>query len=164
LSVGFDWVLLSVTAVVLLGILFAMVVRERDPEGAFADIPVDQVQAPERRPIRPTLPAVEPVKTEPVSSEPQTEPTAAIKIKEVRHWEEAAPSSMDDLQRGWSRTWPTTVKQVQPGNPRTSGSRPASYGRRPAQSPDEEVIRDWLSEESSPGRPPRDRTRPASDE
>jgi uncharacterized membrane protein required for colicin V production len=164
LSAGFDWVLLVVTFVALLGILFGMIVRERDPEGAFADIPVDHVQAPERRPIRPTLPAVEPVKTEPIAAEQVSEPTAAIKIKEVRHWEEAMPTSMDELQQGWSRTWPSTVKQVQPGNTRSQSNRPATYGRKPAQSPDEAVIRDWLSEETSPGHAPRDRTRPASDE
>ncbi len=165
LSVGFDWVLLAVTFVALVGILFGMVVRERDPEGAFADLQVDQVQAPDRRPIRPAVPAVEPVKTEPIAPEPVPEPTAAIKIKEVRHWEEVAPSSMDDLQRGWSRTWPGTVKQVQPGSTKAPGSRPASYGRKPAQSSDEEsVIRDWLTEESSADRPRRDRSRPASDE
>lgn len=164
LSSGFDWVLLAVAAVALLAIIFGMIVRERDPEGTFADLTLDNTRVPERRPIRTTPPAVEPVNIEPARASADQEPTAAIKIKEVRHWEEPVPSTMDELQRGWSRTWPSTVKQVDPGARTGQGSRPTGFGRRPSQSPNETLIRDWLSDDTTADRPARDRTRPASDE
>lgn len=149
LSQGFDWVLLAVTAGIVLGILFGMVVRERDmpdediivPASTGASVvPVRKSDIPVARPINAA--AADGAGAEASES---VEPAPAIQIKEVRHWEEPVPSTLDELQSGWTRTWPSTVTSSETTTPRRSGrgQRPGSI-RRPSAG-DEDVVRDWLS-------------------
>lgn len=151
LSQGFDWVLLAVTACVVLGILFGMVVRERD-------VPDEEVIVPASTggtsvPVRTSdVPVAKPLNdpeavAAPSFAEAAAEPAPPIRIKEVRHWEEPVPSTLDELQSGWTRTWPTTVTSSETTTPRRSGrgQRPDSV-RRPSGG-DQDVVRDWLSQD-----------------
>ncbi|MGI8964316.1 MAG: hypothetical protein ACR2GI_07410, partial [Thermomicrobiales bacterium] len=114
----------------------------RDPVGA-------------RRPATvPTL-APEPVTLEPTATERAEQEalgaTAAVKIREVRHWEEPTPPTIQDLQSGWSRTWPGSVTSEPPKSARSGrgqrGNNVPSPKRKSGGSPDEAVIRDWLAED-----------------
>lgn len=155
LSVGFDWVLLAVSAIVVLATVLGMIVRERET----VDIPDDVRREPLvtlKRPATVPVMAPEPENLDPVRSDTDEQGpvagTATVKIREVRHWEEATPPTMQDLQSGWSRTWPSSVtKDSKPAPPRSSPgprpSRPPATGRPAAQSSEESVIRDWLAED-----------------
>lgn len=152
LSQGFDWVLLAVTACVILGILFGMIVRERDlPED---DVLVPAVPtgmtAPARSAVATPMPKPTPVSpAEPVAAQSTPEePAPTIRIKEVRHWEEPVPSTLEELQSGWTRTWPSTVTSSDTTTPRRSGrgQRGDSF-RRPSTAGDQDVVRDWLRED-----------------
>lgn len=153
LSIGFDWVLLIVAGLVLLAALFGTIVRERDTGAIMFEVPRDAVAV--RRPaIVPTM-APEPENLEPgarESADPEAlSATAAVKIREVRHWEEPTPPTIQDLKSGWSRTWPSSVtseppKAARPGRSFRHG-KPSQSPRRTQGSPDEAVIRDWLAED-----------------
>ncbi|MBA2775990.1 MAG: CvpA family protein [Chloroflexia bacterium] len=153
LSIGFDWVLLIVAGLVLVATLFGTVVRERDTEQTAFELHRDPVAA--RRPATvPTL-APEPVTLEPTATERAEQEmlgaTAAVKIREVRHWEEPTPPTIQDLQSGWSRTWPGSVTSEPPKSARSGrgrrGNNVPSAKRKSGGSPDEAVIRDWLAED-----------------
>lgn len=153
LSIGFDWVLLIVAALVLLAALFGTIVRERDTGETVFEIQRDAVAA--RRPHPAPALAPEPVTLEPNSAErtdvDALNATAAVKIREVRHWEEPTPPSIQDLRSGWSRTWPSSVasdpqQTARPGRGPRDKKIPAAK-RKSEGSPDEDVIRDWLAED-----------------
>jgi len=164
LSTGFDRVLLAVSLAALLATLFGMIVRERETDEVMIEVsrpePVTRRSAP--KPVQ----APEPVSIEPASGEAAAEPmsnTATVKIREVRHWEEPVPPTLQDLKSGWSRTWPSDVSREAP-KPSWSPRVPPQPQSRPNQgkpsNPDEAVIRDWLAEDRPRGtpsrRPPRD--------
>ena len=172
LSVGFDWVILAVSAVVLLAILLGMIVRERETDELASDVSRDSLSTVRRPAVVPAM-ASEPVNLDPARSEPAKEDvvaaTASVKIREVRHWEEATPPTMQDLQSGWSRTWPSSVT----ADTKAGGSRPGGKARRPLppaaqrpanQSTEEAVIRDWLAEDRNTTGAPARSTRPVKDE
>ncbi len=172
LSIGFDWVLLGVSVMILLAVVLGMIVRERDTGELIVEMPREQVATVRRPAVAPVM-APEPVNLDPALPE-SAEPgpaagTATVRIKEVRHWEEPTPPTMHDLQSGWSRTWPSSVTSDVKGPPPRSGAgtrnqRPIGTSRPAAQSPDEAVIRDWLAEDrKSPGAPRQPR-RPVEDE
>ncbi|MBA3275684.1 MAG: CvpA family protein [Chloroflexia bacterium] len=157
LSVGFDWVLLAVSVTVLVSIVLGMIVRERETDEILIEIPRDATSAT-RRPAPVPARAPEPVNLDPARAEASdVDPmagTAVVKIREVRHWEEATPPTMRDLQSGWSRTWPGSVSaDTATPAPRPGGvprrARPASPDRPRAQSSEEDVIRDWLADDRS---------------
>jgi hypothetical protein len=172
LSIGFDWVLLIVSAIVLLAIVLGSIVRERE---------TDDLVEPHREPLatirRPAVvPAMAP---EPESLAPaadQAEPsasipkaTAGVKIREVRHWEEQVPPTMQDLQSGWTRTWPSSVTSPSHSQSTRPGSgprrvRPANPSASRPQSPDEAVIRDWLADDRRDTEPTSRPPRPVEDE
>lgn len=157
LSTGLDWILLVVGLAVVLATLFGMIVRERDSDEyeipvAYqypAEVPAASVPRPSVA-REPQLDKVEPPRT-PVPS--IGESTAAITIKEVRHWEEAAPPRTNDLASGWHRTWPVSSK----GNPfRTRSEVPSTRRVERDEQPsdqqttgshDAQIIRDWLGED-----------------
>ncbi len=155
LSVGFEWVLLAVSATVLVSIVLGMIVRERETDEILIEIPRDAPGAA-RRPAPVPAMAPEPVNLDPARSdagdaEPLAE-TAIVKIREVRHWEEATPPTMRDLQSGWSRTWPSSVTKDTNSPPARPGAvprrvRPASSERPANQTSGEDVIRDWLADD-----------------
>jgi len=172
LSVGFDWVLLAVSGFVLLAIVLGTVVRERETGELVVDVPRPP-QASARRPAAVPAMAPEPVNLAPAGpAEAGTEPlanTATVKIREVRHWEEATPPTMRDLQSGWSRTWPSSVTPDTKGASSRPGvsagrPRPARTGRPADQPSDEAVIRDWLAEDQRGRRAPTRPDRPVEDE
>ncbi len=171
LTVGFDWVLLAVAGAVLLATLFGTVVREREIGETTIDYAPERPQ-PARRVPTSTATAPEPVTLEPsASNEPANDVvghTAAVKIREVRHWEEPKPPTMQELQSGWTRTWPSSVtgdagkvagSRRDPRTPRTG----SSSAKKPG-SPDEAVIRDWLANDQSPPGTRSQPRRPAEDE
>ncbi len=172
LSIGFDWVLLGVSATVLLAIVLGMIVRERETDDLVIDVPREPAATIRRPAVVPAM-APEPVNLDPARSEPgaaaHTEGTATVRIKEVRHWEEATPPTMHDLQSGWSRTWPSSVTPDMKGPPPRSAARsriqrPAGPARPAAQTAEEAVIRDWLAEDqNAPGTAGQPR-RPVEDE
>jgi len=163
LSVGFDWVLLIVAGLALLAMLFGMVVRERDADDAMLDIPREMVTA-RRPPVAPPM-APEPVTLEPTKNENTEESalsaTASVKIRQVRHWEEPTPPTIEDLQSGWSRTWPSDVSSDPPKSARTGRIARGKRVAQPKGSPNETVIREWLAEDQQS---PRLRSRSADDE
>lgn len=167
LSIGLDWVLLGVSLVVVLATVFGMVVRERDTDEF--DIPVTY-QVPAAAPTAavarqaaPREPA--PDKIEPVAGPevPVRERTAAVTVKEVRHWEEPPPPRPSDLATSWHRTWPGGTKgsSLRARSEAQSARRPASRNSPPDQQTtgghDARIIRDWLAEgrESPPAPKPR---------
>lgn len=170
LSIGFEWVLLIVAGLALLAALFGMVVREREFEEAMVEVPA-ATNVARRSSVMPAM-APEPTNLEP-SESPVSEPvtvanTSTVKIREVRHWEEPTPPTMQDLQSGWSRTWPSSVTSDMPKAKRSSGDirtpRSPQAPRKPAGSPDEAVIRDWLSEDQQGRSTERTRIRRDADE
>ena len=148
LSLGFDWVLLAVTGAVTLGILFGMIVRERD-------LPEEEILVPSVAPaaVAPTRarvatqPVAHSVAEAPEQSVPEPAPAeqaSPIRVKEVRHWEEPVPSTLEELQSGWTRTWPTTVTSSNTTTPRRSGRGQRSDSLRKPAAGDQDVVRDWL--------------------
>jgi len=172
LSVGFDWVLLAVSAVVLLATILGMIVRERETDEVLIEVPRDSTAAIRRPAVVPAM-APEPVTLDPARAEPGKEEsiasTATVKIREVRHWEEPTPPTMEDLQSGWSRTWPSSVTAETKGpGPRPGGAvkrvPPAASARPAPQTSEEAVIRDWLAEDRGAKGTPRRSNRPTEDE
>ena len=163
LSVGFDWVILAVSLAALLATLFGMIVRERDTDQVMVDIAREAPRA--RRAAPAPAQATEPVTIEPAAAPDPGEVlanTATVKIREVRHWEEPTPPTLQDLRSGWSRTWPSDVTK-EPAKPSWTPREPRAPqapGKAPA-TPDETVIRDWLADDQSRGERKR---RPGSDE
>jgi hypothetical protein len=158
LATGFDNVLLGVTLATMLATLFGMLVRERSTDDL---VPATSTTSPVvRRPVPVPVAATEPERIEPAAAmEPAAEPTATLRVREVRHWEDQAPPSEADLRSGWTETWPANDRTVPvSGRGRTaqtrSGNTPPT--RRPAPG-DEEVLRSWLEEEErrESGKPPR---------
>jgi uncharacterized membrane protein required for colicin V production len=171
LSVGFDWVLLAVSLAMLLATIFGMIVRERETDEMLVEVPREAGTFSRRAAPVPAM-APEPVNLEPIeASRPQADPvagTAAVKIREVRHWEEQTPPTLHDLQSGWTRTWPGAVTtDAKPFHDRglpSQQSRPAASSRRPRESPDEAVIRDWLETDQKTDRRNLPADRPVEDE
>lgn len=158
LSIGLDWVLLLVGMAVVLATLFGMIVRERDAEEY--ESPVVYQSPGDVAPV-PTPPPSVARQVSPDMLEPTTPPampvartTAAVKIKEVRHWEDPAPSQTSDPASGWHRTWPGSSR----GNSIRSRSEPrSSPTARPRSQPadqqttgsqDARIIREWLADDS----------------
>lgn len=168
LSVGFDWVLLIVSIVVVIATVLGMIVRERDTDDMGVDLPRAPAVTARRPAVAPAM-APEPVNLAPaggsaVQEEPA--PTATVKIREVRHWEEQTPPTLSDLQSGWSRTWPSDVTSDArgSGNRSAHSPRPASTPRPVRQPTEETVIRDWLAEDRLDGGPDKRTRRPTEDE
>jgi hypothetical protein len=144
-------VLLATTLTMLVGILFGMIVRERELPAE--DILVPAVGEPSlvRRPISTApVPVVSAPDPAPASAEPeeQSPPAPTVRVREVRHWEEAVPATMDELQSGWTRTWPTTVKSSDATTtPRRTGRDLRSELRSPSKASEQEVVRNWLNED-----------------
>lgn len=162
ISIGFDWVLLIIAILAILGILFGMVVRERElVEDDVSTPTLDPALAVRRAAAAAAASPAAPVPAAPEaavgSEEVAEEPPAAIKIREVRHWEETIPSTMDELQAGWTRTWPTTVTTSNTSTPRRSGRGRSAEARR-ATGSDQDLLRDWLADDTNPPgrRPPND--------
>lgn len=154
LSIGLDWVLLLVGLAVVLATLFGMIVRERDtgdhgvptvyqvPPDVVASAPPWHAAPPDK--LEPPVPAQEGL---------ATQPTSAVTIKEVRHWEDTGPPPGRDRNGEWHRTWPGRVK----GNSiRSRSDRLPSRRSTPILPPEDQqttgsqdarVIQDWLSED-----------------
>ncbi|MBA2246860.1 MAG: CvpA family protein [Chloroflexia bacterium] len=174
LSIGLDWVLLGVGLTVVLASVFGMIVRERDTDEY--EIPVTYQaagaapSAPGPRPAAPRELARReqaPDKIEPVSP-PEIavrERSAAVRVKEVRHWEESPPAMPSDLATNWHRTWPGGTKgsSLRARSEAQATRRPASDDPAPDQQTtgghDARVIRDWLADDGD-GPAPQPRARP----
>lgn len=175
LSVGFDWVLLAVSAFILVATVLGMIVRERETDEIVIDLPRDPVVTTRRSAAAPAL-APEPVNLDPARTDPsnqdETTRTSAVRIREVRHWEEPTPPTMQDLQSGWTRTWPSSVtsdSKGPKGPPRRAGGssrtpRSSTPARPVPQTSEEAVIRDWLAEDRDANAGPRRPDRPIEDE
>lgn len=152
LSLGFDWVLLATTGALLVGILFGMVVREREMPDEEILVPAVRGTSSLPRPVPdvpaavPDVPGPTPGTAEPDGSEA---PIPKVRVREVRHWEESVPSTIDELQSGWTRTWPTTVTSSDTTTPRRSGRGQRAELQRPSSS-DQEVVRKWLNDDRRP--------------
>jgi hypothetical protein len=157
ISVGFDWVLLGVTGFVVLGILFGMVVRERDVPDEEILVPASAHAVPSPRRTISTVsaqPDPTPAKnTEEPNDLPEPEPETGptVRVREVRHWEEPVPSTLDELQAGWTRTWPTTVTSTETTSPRRSGRGQRLSDQRRSPARDQNVVRDWLKDDPPSG-------------
>jgi uncharacterized membrane protein required for colicin V production len=102
-------VLLIVGGAIVAAALFASFVRERDD---------DEVEAaPSTAAPRP---ARAPDKVEP--SVQETQPSAPVQVRTVRHWEDRAGAMPERADREWSNTWPSDA----PGVPRRES--PARVG------------------------------------
>lgn len=159
LSIGLDWVLLAVGLIVVLATLFGMIVRERDTDGyeiptAHAT-PVDDQMTMAHRPaiVRESPPdKIEPV---PSTQPPLREATAAVTVKEVRHWEDPAPAKASDLAAGWHRTWPGGTKgsslraRSESSSNRRSVPDPQPPDQQTTGSHDARIIREWLADDQS---------------
>lgn len=157
LSIGIDWVLLAAGVVVLLATSFGMIVRERDVDDYV--IPAAYLAPPEPAvPHGPVQHAAVHTQADKIEPMPRTGPavveaTSAIKVKEVRHWEEPAPPSATDLASGWQRTWPGSGGrgQLRPDSNIKQTRRTAPGAQPPSEpmdgSPDARIIRDWLAED-----------------
>ena len=150
LSSGFDWVLLATTAAILVGILFGMVVREREIPDEEILVPPQREAASHTGPVTParaatTAPSVP--TDEPSETEVPAQPIPTIRVREVRHWEETVPSTLDELQTGWTRTWPSTVTSSDATPPRRSGRGQRADLRRPSTGSDQNTVRQWLNDD-----------------
>ena len=168
LATGFDWVLLVVGAGVLAATVFGTFVRERDSVDFMLEVPQHSTLARRSVPVPARAPepdSVEPRESVSVSGE-LSEPTAAVRIREVRHWEDQSPPSPADLQTGWTQTWPALDREpIAKGRsiPNRNTARALhSHPMRSAQ-PDADVLRTWLEEDQ---RFPADQVdrKPQSDE
>ena len=157
LSVGIDWVLLGVGLIVVLATILGMIVRERDADEHELRVPYQVQVPPPSGPVRRqgaarqvTLDKVEPVASVDV---PVHERTAAVTVKQVRHWEEPPPPNPSDLASNWHRTWPggtrgsslrARTESKPPPRPMEGSGRPddQSSGSRDAR-----VIREWLADD-----------------
>ncbi len=167
LATGFDWVLLLVVFGALVATLFGMLVRERDTDDVMMEIPHDP---PVRRAAPLPVQAPEPVGIEPsatsATGDLRSEPTAAVRIREVRHWEEPTTPNRADLATGWSQTWPAVDREPTSRGSGAPGRRKSTnLSGQPAasSSSDEDVLSNWLEREqrSAPDSPDRN---PQSDE
>lgn len=164
LSTGFGWVLLVCAVGVLFATLFGMFVRERS--GDDAGFPAASY-GPHQPAFRPapqstTNDAAPSTHGEPTGQEPAEHPSAPVRIREVRHWEESAEQQAESPQPGytggWRQTWPD-VKGHGPVLPweNRPAPKPPSLKRvsgtlrkdeqKPADSRD--VLRDWMKHEDS---------------
>jgi hypothetical protein len=153
LSSGFDWVLLAATGAMLVGILFGMVVRERDIPDEEILVPASRESTGLLKPVAGATAAKTSIgQPSPGPSEPEVAapPVSTVRVREVRHWEESVPSTIDELQSGWTRTWPTTVTSSDTTTPRRSGRGLRSDPRRPSSASDQEVVRQWLHDDKRP--------------
>jgi hypothetical protein len=153
ISVGFEWVLLGVGAMLVVATIFGMFVRERQdedfayvpPSGGYAPVP-----APPTTQETATMPAV--MLEEETGEE---RPATPVRIREVRHWEEEeAPPQ--EYRSGWRQTWPDPKKQgptlpweqepppKRPSPRRVNRTRPES---EPPKGSRRDVIRDFVSED-----------------
>ena len=171
LSVRFDWILLGVGLAVVLATAFGMIVRERDADEYEQQVPY-QVPAPAvAGPIthHGLVREATPDKIEPIApaNVPLRERTAAVTVKQVRHWEDPPPPKPSELASDWHRTWP--------GGTRGSSLRARSESKSPPRRsesirpPDEQssgahdarIIRDWLADDTGAA-PPRSKRNPSA--
>ncbi|HVL22840.1 MAG TPA: CvpA family protein [Thermomicrobiales bacterium] len=155
LSVGFEWVLLAGAGGILLATLFGMFVRER-AEDEFAYVPPAHASEPavSAAPTRRLAPPTEPEKIEPPAPA-ESHPTAPVRIREVRHWEDRTEPPQREYGGGWQRTWPgATPSQPQ----RSARDQTARYKAQPTTPPatpgasqgtDKDVLRQWLDQDRS---------------
>lgn len=142
-SVGFEWVLLFGTIGIMGATIFGMFVRER---GDSADVSTGQT-AEEFYRIRyePPRPEVRPL-NDPEQQQTSQLPSAPVRIREVRHWEEEAPARPPQATygSGWRQTWPDdrepTTRRPTPGpsSPASIPTPPSSAGGQ------RDVLRDWM--------------------
>lgn len=158
LSNGFDWVLLGAAAAVLVLSLMGMVVRERESE----DQPWMATAGSARNLVRQVLPTKpymtpesEKIEATPPEIVPQGPDFAPVKIREVRHWEEAKPEKRPDTITGWQQTWPksATGERIRPPWESAEESvRPPEAFKRvpPANVPitdQTETLKKWIAED-----------------
>ena len=156
-AVGFEWVLLVGAISILLATLFGMFVRERDDESfAYGPAPLSQepvaASAPQRRRL---TSAPEPEKIEPAEPEPQA-PTAPVRIREVRHWEDRAEPPQRQYGSGWQQTWPGAVNSgpaKRPWDQQRTARHPAAppptaeTPRNPRPKSQKDILRQWMDED-----------------
>ncbi|HYI24146.1 MAG TPA: CvpA family protein [Thermomicrobiales bacterium] len=156
LATGFDNVLLAVTLGAMVATVFGMLVRERSTDDL---VPVQAAPpVPVRRPVPAPALAAEPDRIDPVPSSLAEEPTATLRIREVRHWEDQAPPTEADLRSGWTETWPANDRATPiSGRGRTAQTRAGTPPPRQGPERDEDVLRTWLEEEQrrNSGQSPR---------
>jgi len=169
---GFAWILLGIAAFIVVATAFGFLIRENEPEESLASYaPVRNAAPPAPRtstertpaPVR-TAPAVVPDKLEPARADPPApQETAALRVREVRHWEEPVePNPRTAFGAGWSQTWPVASPGSEVRTPweneeerrrlRQAPSTPPSASQpAPAPQPrprsDADALRDWLAEE-----------------
>jgi uncharacterized membrane protein required for colicin V production len=161
LSVGFEWVLLAGAVGILLATIFGMFVRER-ADDEFSHVPPtyarEPVEPPAAAPRRRAVPAAaEPDKIEPPAQEEAHGPTAPVRIREVRHWEDRAEPPQREYGGGWQQTWPgsarggstrmpweKTARQKPPG---ASSQTPPSGTAPPTPGNEKDVLRQWLDQD-----------------
>ncbi len=162
LSVGFEWVLLAGAAGILLATIFGMFVRERAEDEfsyvppTYAREPVEPPAAAPRRRAAPA-PAPEPDKIEPPVSDEAHGPTAPVRIREVRHWEDRAEPPQREFGGGWQQTWPgsargesTRMPWEQTGRqkpPPASPRAPSTGTTPPKPTSEKDVLRQWLDQD-----------------
>lgn len=147
LSAGFDWLLLIVSAVVLAAAVFGMFVRERGDEEALAYPPTASP------PVRSTsstehVPSVTPVESS--DAEPEHQRSAPVRIKEVRHWEQAESEARPEqgYGTGWRQTWPAGKSPT--SSRRSSAPRSVNPGEPSATNADhQDTLRRWMEDGTS---------------
>lgn len=156
-SVGFEWVLLAGAAGNLLATLFGMFVRERDEDAfTYGPAPLSREPADATTQRRRLAPAPEPEKIEPPVEAPA--PTAPVRIREVRHWEDRAEPPQRQYGSGWQQTWPGAANSTPA---RRTWEQPTARQRPPATTPqaeppkrtdpqsEKDVLRQWMDQERS---------------
>jgi hypothetical protein len=156
-SVGFEWVLLGGAAGILLATLFGMFVREREEETyTYGPAPLSRepVEATAQRRRLATAP--EPEKIEPPAE--ATTPTAPVRIREVRHWEDRAEPPQRQYGSGWQQTWPGAVNNTparRPWEQQTSRQRPPASTPQPEPpkrtepQSQKDILRQWMDQDRS---------------
>lgn len=143
-SVGFEWVLLAGTIGILGATIFGMFVRERgDAEEVMPSVTAEDFY---RIRYEPSRPEVRPLNDPEEQQQTSELPSAPVRIREVRHWEEEAPARPPDTAygSGWRQTWPedrepTTRRPAQGPSSPGGGTAP-----RPSGGDQRDVLRDWM--------------------
>jgi hypothetical protein len=164
LSAGFGWVLLACAMGILAATVFGMFVRERPgDEGSYAP----GAYAPQQTAVPPpaqwsaNAPAGQ-LEPDPAGQETEVNPSAPVRIREVRHWEDAPQTQAREQQpgytKGWRQTWPDTKGQgptlpweerpaPKPSSPKRVSGPPRTDSPKPGNPRD--VLRDWMKDEGA---------------